>query len=264
VGNHGSEAASHSEEAFQKLLLDLSQAALQNEDSNQLILSFCQLTRVFFSSSGSYFWRYTPDGELVGAEADGHESSRFLGLRVRAGEPSVAMEAVQKRQLVVVNEVDPRRYPKLADFHAAAVIAAPLMVAGEVAGAVVLVRTETGSKFDDDAVAKVAILATQLGTALEALRLNRVSREEQRRASILVEVATALHGLPDTSSVMEGIADRLRTLLRSPIVLIFVQRDNLFQLQAVATEGPGLAGSIRARARENNLRGPSPRGNASR
>jgi PAS domain S-box-containing protein len=53
---------------------------------------------------------------------------------------------------------------------------------------------------------------------------------------------------------MEGIADRLRELLRSPAVLIFVQRDKLFQLQAVSSETPRLVQSIRARAAENDLR----------
>jgi PAS domain S-box-containing protein len=53
---------------------------------------------------------------------------------------------------------------------------------------------------------------------------------------------------------MEGIADRLRELLHSPAVLIFVQREKLFELQAVATEALRLGQSIRARATENNLR----------
>jgi hypothetical protein len=101
--------------------------------------------------------------------------------------------------------------------------------------------------FDADSVAKVTILAAQLGTALEALRLNQLSREEHRRASILVEVATALHGLPDTAAVMESIADRLSVLLHSPAVLVFVQQEKLFQLQAVSTEAPRLALAIRQR-----------------
>jgi hypothetical protein len=96
-------------------------------------------------------------------------------------------------------------------------------------------------------------------TALEALRLNQLSREEHRRASILVEVATALHGLPDTAAVMESIADRLRVLLHSPAVLVFllqekVQQEKLFQLQAVSTEAPRLALSIRSRFEQNDLR----------
>jgi PAS domain S-box-containing protein len=58
---------------------------------------------------------------------------------------------------------------------------------------------------------------------------------------------------------MEGIADRLRELLHSPAVLIFVQRENLnrekqFDLQAVSTETPRLGEAIRRRSAENDLR----------
>jgi len=164
------------------------------------------------------------------------------------------MDAVQKRRPFFVNHLDAARYPWLASCHAHAALAAPLLVAGEVAGAITFLKSAPGTGFDDDAVAKVTILAAQLGTALEALRLNRLSREEHRRASILVEVATALHGLPDTASVMESIADRLRVLLHSPAVLVFVQQEKLFRLQAVSTEAPRLALSIRSRFQQNQLR----------
>lgn len=232
----------------------MSRTALECNDRGQLILSFCRLTRTFFRASGAYFWNYTSDGELVGAEADGHEVACFRGMHLRAGDPSLVMESVQKRRPLVVNLVDSARDPTLADYHAHAAMAAPLVVAGEVAGAIAFVHTSAGATFAAAAVAKVTILAAQLATALEGLRLNQLSREERRRASILVEVATALHGSPDTSSVMESIAQRLRDLLRSPAVLIFVQRENLFQLQAVSAEAPRLAQAIRARAHENNLR----------
>ena len=58
---------------------------------------------------------------------------------------------------------------------------------------------------------------------------------------------------------MEGIADRLRELLHSPAVLIFVQREkvqqeNQFDLQAVSTEAPRLGETIRRRSAENNVR----------
>ena len=133
-------------------------------------------------------------------------------------------------------------------------MAAPLLVSGEVAGAIAFLHSASQAGFDDDDLAKVTILAAQLGTALEALRLHQLSREEHRRASILVEVATALHGLPDTAAVMESIADRLRMLLHSPAVLVFVQQEKLFQLQAVSTEAPRLARSIRSRFQQNDLR----------
>jgi len=138
-------------------------------------------------------------------------------------------------------------------------MAAPLLVSGEVIGAIAFVHSAPDAAFNDDSVAKVTILAAQLGTALEALRLNQLSREEHRRASLLVEVATALHGLPDAAAVMESIADRLRVLLHSPAVLVFllqekVQPEKVFQLQAVSTDLPRLALSIRSRFEQNDLR----------
>ncbi len=169
---------------------------------------------------------------------------------------SIAWEVVRKHGPVIVGPTDVARYSFLKDYGASAAIAAPLLVAGEVAGAIAFVHTEPGAAFDEDAAAKITILAGQLGASLEALRLNRLSREEHRRASILVEVATALHGLPDTSAVMEGIADRLRELLHSPAVLIFAQQEKLFQLQAVSTAVPRLVRLIRERAAESNLRSP--------
>ena len=164
------------------------------------------------------------------------------------------MDAVQKRRAFFVDHLDVARYPWLAESHAHAAMAAPLLVSGEVVGAITFLQSAPHARFDDDAVAKVTILAAQLGTALEALRLNQLSREEHRRASILVEVATALHGLPDTAAVMESIADRLRLLLHSPAVLVFVQQEKIFQLQAASTEAPKLASTIRSRFQQNDLR----------
>jgi two-component system NtrC family sensor kinase len=192
---------------------------------------------------------------LVEAEADGEQAESFRS-RNSSVEPSIAIEAVQRRRPFFLNQVDGACYPWLAECQASAAMAAPLMVSGEVVGAIAFIRSSSGAGFDDDALAKVTILAAQLGTALEALRLNQLSREEHRRASILVEVATAVHGLPDTTAVMESIADRLRVLLHSPAVLVFVQQEKIFQLQAVSTDAPKLALSIRSRFERNDIRSP--------
>lgn len=252
--NSSSELASHSDEAFQKLLLNLSRAAFQSPDSNHLIRCFCSLTRTFFQASGAYFWSLAADGELVGGEADAKDAAAFRGIRRRLGDASIAMDAIQIRRAFFVNDLDAARYPWLASTRAHAALAAPLVVSGQPVGAITFLKTAPGKGFDDDAAIKVTILAAQLATAVEALRLNQLSREEHRRASILVEVATALNGLPDTAAVLESIADRLRMLLHSPIVMVFMQREKVFELQAVATENPKLASAIYARFEQNDLR----------
>ncbi|MGP0099659.1 MAG: PAS domain S-box protein [Terriglobales bacterium] len=234
----------------------MSRAAFQSSDASHLIQAFCALTRVFFQASGAYYWSRSADNELVGAEADTDDNGArsFRGIRRHAGDASIAMDAVRQRRAFFVNQLDAARYPWLASSHAHAALAAPLLVSGEVNGAITFLKSGQDSGFDEGAVAKVTILAAQLGTALEALRLNQLSREEHRRASILVEVATALHGLPDTAAVMESIADRLRVLLHSPAVLVFLQQEKVLQLQAVSTEAPRLALGIRSRFERNQLR----------
>jgi two-component system NtrC family sensor kinase len=245
---------SQSEDDFQKLLLGLSRAAFAGREPSQFILSFCALTRAFFRASGAYYWSCSADGELVAADADGEQAKSFRGLRHGIGDPSIAMEAVRKRRAFSANRLDVAHYPWLAEAQAHAVMAAPLLVSGQVVGAIAYVQSAPDAGFDVDAVAKVTIVAGQLGTALEALRLNELASEEHRRASILVEVASAMPGLPDIAAVVENIADRLRVLLHSPAVLVFVQQGKRFELQAVSTETPRLALSIRSRFQQNQLR----------
>ena len=246
--------ASHSEEAFQKLLLDLSQFALETVDSSQVIRLFCHLGRQFFRASGVYFWTRNAEGELVGAEADGFLAERFRGMRLRPGDSAVAVEAVHSRRALYINQVDAQRYPMLAEFQARAAMAAPLIVASEVLGAIVFLQDSTGPGFNKDAIDKASIMAAQLGTALEALRLTKLSDEEHRRAMILAEVATTLHAMPDTSAVMEAISDRIRVLLHSPAVVVFVREGSEFSLQAVSAETPARARAIRERYREKHFR----------
>jgi two-component system NtrC family sensor kinase len=190
----------------------------------------------------------------VGAVADSVHAQRFRGLRLRAGDRAVALEAVQSRRTTFHNDFDASCYPKLAQFPATSVMSAPLIVSNEVVGAISFLYDSPEFCFDEDAAAKATILATQLGTALEALRLNQLSREERRWAMILAEAATALHSLPDTSAVLEGLADRLRVLLHSPVVLIFVQEEDSLRLHAVSTETPARARVIRSRAEARQLR----------
>ena len=229
---------------------------MQNTDPSQLSQAFCTLSRTFFQASGAYFWSRLADGEVVGAECDAADSGAFRGIRRQPSDASIAMDAVQKRRPFFVNNLDAARYPWIVSCAAHSALAAPLQVSGEVIGAITFLRSAPQVGFDESDLARATIIAAQLGTALEALRLNQLSREERRRASILVEVATALHGLPDTASVVESIADRLRVLLHSPAVLVFVQQEKLFRLQAVSTGHARLAETIRHRFEQNDLRSP--------
>jgi PAS domain S-box-containing protein len=226
---------------------------LERNDSSSLILSFCCLTRAFFEASSAFYWSCGADGDVIAGEADGEGAERFRGMRWHPGDQSIAREAIHKRQPVLLNEIALTRYPRIGSSAARSALAVPLLVAGEVTGAIAYLHSKSAA-FDEVAVARASILAAQLCTALEALRLNQLSREESRRASILAQLAARLHGSPETPPVMENIADRLRDLLGSPAVLIFAQRENLFQLMAASAADAQLGQTIWVRAQENDLR----------
>src|SRR5436309_4871044 len=174
-------------------------------------------------------------------------AERFRGTRLKASESAVAVEAVRQRKTIRANHLDPTRYRLAAEFHARSIMAAPLVVSNEVIGAAVFLHCSDPDFFSEDLAAKATILAGQLGSLLEAGRLTQVSREQHRRAQILVEVAQTLHSMTDAKAVVEAVADRLRVLLRTRLVCIMLRQGGSFALHAVAAESAQLAASARAK-----------------
>jgi PAS domain S-box-containing protein len=240
-------ARPNSDDAFQNLLLQIAAKAAERADVGSLIQLFCRATREFFQVSGVYFWRRHSGDELVGEQADGKLAERFIGIRLLPQQSAVTAEAVRRRRTIFVNQVQPgTTFPALRQFEARSLMAAPLVVFDEVIGAATFLHDSDEGFFNDDLAAKATILAGQLGSLLEATRLGEASREEQRRAAILAEVANALHGTPDVAAVIEALADRLRLLLRTRLVSVLLRREGPFELRAVSAETPQLANSFRA------------------
>ncbi len=237
------------DDAFQRLLLKFSEAAAQGTPAQALIRLFCQETRELFQVDGAYFWQRVSADELLGAEADGLMADRFRGTRVKASQTSVAIaiEAIRQGKTVYENRLDPARYLMAAEFQARSIMAAPLVVSNESIGAAVFLHCSDPDFFNPDLAAKATILAGQLGSLLEANRLTQVSREEHRRTKILAEVAQALRSTPESTAVIEAVADRLRVLLRTRLVCMLLREGTAFSLRAVAAESPQLAASVRAR-----------------
>jgi PAS domain S-box-containing protein len=236
-----------SDDAFQKLLLRISAKAAERPDATALIQLFCRATREFFQVSGVYFWRRHSGEELVGEQADGKLAERFIGLRLLPQQSAVTADAVRARRTIFVNQVQSTpTFPAAQQFEARSLMAAPLVVFDEVIGAATFLHDSDEGFFNEDLATKATILAGQLGSLLEATRLGEASREEHRRAEILAEVATALHGTPDVAAVIEALADRLRLLLRTRMVSVLLRREGPFELRAVSAETPQIANSFRA------------------
>jgi PAS domain S-box-containing protein len=246
---------SHSDEAFQNLLLQIATKAAERSDSSALIQLFCKAARDFFQCSGVYFWRRHPGDELVAEHADGKLAERFPGIRLLPHQSAITIDSVRRRRTVIVKHQMPSAViPVLQPFEPRSLMATPLVVFNEVIGSVTYLHDSQDDFFDEGMGAKATILAGQLGSLLEATRLSEVSQAEHRRAEILTEVATALHSTADVNSVTEALADRLRLLLRTRLVSVLLRREGPFELKAVSAETPQLANSFRARHDRQTIR----------
>jgi two-component system NtrC family sensor kinase len=190
---------------------------------------------------------------MMGAEADGWKADRFRNARLNADESAIANQAIHKKKAIYFNAVNTTHDPMVAEYEAQSMLAVPLMISNEVIGAAVFLHTTEPHFFNPDHVAKASILAAQLGSSLEAIRLSELAREEQRRAGILAEVAHSLHSEPDLALLVQAVADRLRALLRTPLVCILVRETTGYDLWAVATQTPAAAVSVRARHDRKDL-----------
>jgi PAS domain S-box-containing protein len=245
----------HPDEDFQQLLLRIAGKAAERPDPAALIQLFCSATRSFFHCSGVYFWRCQAADELVAEQADGKLAERFAGIRLLPEESAVTADAVRSRRTIIANHQLPSAsIPPLRQFEARSLMATPLVVFEEVIGAVTYLHDSNEEFFDENMAAQATILAGQLSSVLEATRLGEVSRAEHRRAEILAEVVTALHGSPDIDAVTEALADRLRLLLRTRLVSVLLRREGPFELRAVSAETPQLATSFRSRHDRQTIR----------
>jgi PAS domain S-box-containing protein len=239
---HGSE-----DDSFQKLLLAFSNTAAQATSSAEILKIFCSTTRAYFQVSGAYVWQILAPGQMFGAQADGWMADRFRNARLTESEDAIANQAIQRKKAVYFNAVHSSADAMAAEYGAQSLLAVPLMIHNEVMGAAVFLHTTDPHFFNPDHVARASILAAQLVSLLEAVRLSEQTCEEQRRTGILAEVAPSLHSKPDSALLVAAVADHLRTLLRSPLVCILVHETTGYELWALAAQNPAAAASLRAR-----------------
>jgi len=221
-----------SDESFQHLLLRLSSAAAKGGDADELIGLFCRETREFFRVSGTYFWEIVSAEEMVGTEAAGVLVERFKGSRLslQASHCSIALEAVRSRKTIFRNDLDTRLYPMAAEYHTRSIMGAPLTVAGEVIGVAVFLHDSDPAFFNDDLAAKATILATQIGSLLELVRLAQLAREEHRRAEALINLSLETASLLYVPEFAKKFVARAMDMLNAGAAALALYQDSKLEM----------------------------------
>jgi len=235
------------------LLLEFSAGAAKAISPAEILRLFCRTTRAYFGVSGAYIWHFFPPDQLIAEEADGWMADQFRNVRLKTTQSAIVVETIQKRKPILVNSVDTDRYPMAREFQIRSILAVPLLMFDGAIGATVFVHATDPEFFNQDHLNKASILAAQLGSLLEAARLTQQAKEEKRRAAILAEVAQSFSAEPDFRLLVDSIADRVRALLRTPLVCVLGREASGFELWSVATEDPVFAVSVRARQDRRGL-----------
>src|SRR4051812_40965377 len=226
-----------SAKVFQETLLRFSRAVAEGGDFRTLIRLFCQTAKDVFEVSGAYYWELDKRERLIAIDAEGHMVPEFLSATLSLDESAVANEAVRNRRTVYVNDLSAEQYPMAARFGARAMLAAPLVVAGEVIGVAVLLHDANPNFFSEDLVAKATILATQLGSMAEVARLRESSLEERERAAQLVEFTHALQAGLDPEKITAAVVQRVRAMFGAASAIMYVRgKAGGLETRAFATE----------------------------
>jgi PAS domain S-box-containing protein len=228
---------SRSGDSFQKLLLRLSAAAAQGYNTPSLVRLFCQTTREFFQVSGTYFWEVVSPEELAGTEADGLMAEQFRGsrLNLKTGPSAVALEAIRGRKTVYRNHLEAASYPMAREYHARSIMAAPLIVSGEVIGAVVFLHGSDPEFFSDDLAAKATILAGQAAVALEMTRNLHLSEQHRRRAETLMSLALETSSLLRLPEFSKRFVSRVANMLDAQAAALALHQES--KLETVVLQG---------------------------
>ena len=170
--------------------------------------------------------------------ADGINAKLFLGLHIKDETPSAVTQAINTREAVQYNDVDaesPFRTSEL--LPAVSYLLIPVIVAGEVTGAVAFVHCSKKNYFTEQIRTRASILTAQLGGLIETARLARSAREPRSRADAMIESASALYTRLDTQSARDGLTHRLLSALDADLVALLENRDGNYEVAAIAFKG---------------------------
>jgi len=104
LGSGTSQPAVSSDDSFQTVLLELSAAAAQGLEFEEMLHLFCRLTREHFRATTVFCW-LVKGRELIGLGGYGSDAEIYLGKRMPLDANTYSGRAVRDRVTVLVNDV---------------------------------------------------------------------------------------------------------------------------------------------------------------
>ena len=201
------------EEALRATMADLS-AQL---DLSVLLRSVLGRAVALLGVSLGEFAIYDPATDELEIVASQHEGGKdTTGVRIKRGEGAMGRVAATLEPLVIDDyQKWSGRLTEYDDDAYHAVLAAPLLVKGELRGAIALLHQDPQRRFGDAELRLVSLFTSQAVVAIENARLFTAERRQAREQQALLETLRDLSGELELSRVLQGVLDRSVSLLNA-------------------------------------------------
>ncbi len=234
-GPRMSRPALSSVDTFQAVLLELSSAASNGLDFEEMLDLFCRVVRDHFAVSSVSCW-LLQGNELVGLAGHGAYLENHRGRRIRVDSDTYSGRAVRDNVIVLVNDVPAQPDEIARQIHVESIFVSPLAVGGRVIGAIAFSHNTKKRFFTDEMVAKGQILSSFLGSLIETARLTRASQEERRRAESLLRCAQALHSRLEIRAVCDGLTQSVCDLLQARATVMLLSAGEHFEVASAFSQ----------------------------
>jgi len=218
----------------------------------EVIAALCSQTQRVVAFDNARVYTLREDGQTLDPvafrpHAREYQGESVAGLRVTVGEGITGWVAATGQQLIVHDAArDPRavQIPGSVDLPEESMLLAPLRSEGRVIGVVVLSRLGL-SRFSDDELRLLGVLADQAAVAIENARLLAERDRHVSELAALLDISQAGGGTGDERELADVLATKLRTAARLDSCLISRWDEESGDLVSVGASGRPLQGHDR-------------------
>jgi transcriptional regulator with GAF, ATPase, and Fis domain len=205
-----------------KLLQEVTSSAAMNIEMKGLLDDVTQKVITGFNFDRCSIVLFDPDliyGTIVAAKPDESEDGNvYTGTRVEVSRSPLFIEVLNSQKSIAVYglEKDPRAY-SLSDFfsahHANNCIITPLVVRGEVQGAMILDSMDVKRRVSQEDLRLLDQIGLQVSVGLDVARLFEITEQRAQREKLIGDISNRMRESLEVDNVLKTAAREIRKAL---------------------------------------------------
>jgi protein-histidine pros-kinase len=165
-----------------------------------------------FGVSSAFVWMLEGE-ELVGFAGHGQGREHFVGQRLALDDStSLGPMVVNEARPIYVNQARSSTHVNqalLELFHAQTILGVPLIRAGRVEGALMLLDSEDPDRFQDQDLETAMVLGGQMALAIESAQHLRQDRRRLQQLAALIQASTVISSTLDLDAILTRVAEEM-------------------------------------------------------